>query len=308
MTTQDVSDDDFSALEDTVSVTCGSMVERILLPHPFDENPVPSYRLVHLSAKEYLLLDQKRVAKSASAWEFWKQRSMFSISSRCLHYLLYSFPSQPTSRGIGHQDRAKSLSQSFPLSHYAAAHWIDHLWDLVCLEGLKIEALPDICRDLEAKVSEFLRHQLTVKAWIECCYVFQCATQHKKLRQWVDWAREALYDGTRCAGVLEDLTELADDLEKLDAEWGMRLHAEPYIIWEECTAFTTSRFMPLNPMFTVHTWGLQPLDGRGNEAIKSLVRISQTSADGKYVSALSIWPSRYVARLLCLALPTSRKP
>jgi hypothetical protein len=287
---KNVSDDEFPSLVDSVSVTCGGMVERVLLPQPFSKEPTPSYRLIHLSAKEYLMLDQKRASRNASAWEFWRHKSIFSLSTKCLHYLLYAFSLQAMSPDVNSQE----MVTTFPFLQYSVTHWIDHLRDLFYLEGIKTDALREICGTVEEKVGDFLGHQISLKAWIECCYVLQCGLGYDRLRQWADIARNVLYDSLARVEVLDDLKEFAHDLKRLDAEWGTRLLVQPDIIWEECTAFTPSRFMSHNQMFTVHTWDTQTLKPQENMATKCLARISQTRHDGKYISVLSIWPSRYV--------------
>ena len=74
--------------------------------------------LVHLSVKEYLVLE--RIRSSPTLWcSFNKKLANIFIAQTCLAYLL---------QFVEHDFTNSGTASTFPLSGYAAKYWMHHAW------------------------------------------------------------------------------------------------------------------------------------------------------------------------------------
>jgi hypothetical protein len=88
-----------------------------------------------------------------------------------------------------------------------------------------------------------------------------------------------------------DIEQFEDDMIQLQQNWNTSLLKNPGIIWDEVTAFTSSRF--LIRTLDTKTTTLAPSNLRSAvHSSRPLCLISNTSNDAKYTAVLSIWPSR----------------
>jgi hypothetical protein len=130
---------------------------------------------------------------------------------------------------------------------------------------------------------------------MHACYFFGSIPPFEELQEWHDWALP-IHDRLPQSKVdlgkqLDDVSELAQYLLRLDISWGSKLAHSPACIWDEVTAFTPSRLLSQTSDFRVDYLPVEPPEA-AQEGAKQLCKVSETNSSGTYVTVLSIWPCR----------------
>ncbi|KAF2177985.1 hypothetical protein K469DRAFT_754797 [Zopfia rhizophila CBS 207.26] len=291
-------EDEFSDFKRTVIMSCAGLVEVQKTFSPTFVSEVMSFQFIHLSAREYLSSQQLDENRNTSATGVLLDRittgrsdSLVEITNRCLLVLSYSLPAQPLSGSLDLDTTPSQVHETFPFVGYATCYWIDHLEDTLSPSCLESEKLSELLRTM----LKFLSLKSILMAYIEASYVFRVIPPVSVLEK---WSREILspratikIESSSFTKVIDDAIELSRYLNVLHKEWGSQLLQSPKCIWEEATAFTTSRLVDHTSNTQVRTL---IMDAPRTESISSryLSKISELSEDGKTVAILSIWPSK----------------
>ena len=316
----DNQEDDFPDFNRTVILTCAGLVERQTIYISDYGSDFSSYQFIHLSVREYFLsqasstspntkeLPTGRIALAVSL-----QDSLFEMTRTCLLYLSYRMPAQPLCGSTNSDVSLSQLRRMFPLSAYAACHWIEYLYECSIPYSSSNILQKEKLKDLMLVLSRFFTLKLVLMAWIEAIYISRHNPQNRLLEEWSKWVvgnkiELALDDGlvTRTS---RDAAELSHYLNNLREQWGSQLTRSPKSIWEEITAFSPSHLLPQTGSTKVDTLIKDPLKQstissnyfsniseeppkQSTISSKCLSKISEVSSDGHLVAVLSIWPSK----------------
>lgn len=150
--------------------------------------------------------------------------------------------------------------------------------------------LSDFCSVL----SLFASGKGILMSYIEVCYLLLKETNFYHIEEWLHWAMPLPlnpdFEGD-AKNLFQDGLELIAFLKELDEEWGPKLRENPYLIWDEISAFTKSKFLERTTITKVHCLSASGLISQKTSQ-KYLCNVSEVSDDQKFVGVLSIWPSR----------------
>ncbi|ORY05553.1 hypothetical protein BCR34DRAFT_604476 [Clohesyomyces aquaticus] len=287
---------DFPNFNRAVIEACASLVECSMVEDPRYDEPVPSFRFIHLSAQEYFTGTNENADGRISIAE-----SHLEIARGCLQYLTFCIPAQPLSGETGRDAILKDLEEAFPLYRYALTYWLDHLLELA-LKPLHAGISSAITGSNESAwqilhrvFSDFMSQRRVQMAWIEASYLFQEGVNFEALGKWARWAISTENPMRKIAEPYQqtyhDALEHSEYLEELHSVWGRQLKKSPVCIWEEVTAFTPSRLLPQTDTTRVDTL-MAGSPTSQNVSSRHLCKISEVDASGTLVGVLSIWPSR----------------
>ncbi|KAJ4355640.1 uncharacterized protein N0V89_003660 [Didymosphaeria variabile] len=291
-------DDDYVDFKRSVIMSCAGLVEVQTTSSDTFAADIRSFQFIHLSAKEYIL-DQhvgdaentSHGKRSMSITATGHGASLAQIATRCLAVLCYRLPADPLSGSLDSNITPTEIHKMFPFVGYAACHWIDH-----CLDDLRSNRDADtILAPMFPMLDTFMSLKRHLMAWIEASYAFRRIPSASKLEEVSRTISSLIVEDGPKNDLLEklvrDTTELARYANILENDWGRQLLQSPIDVWEEITAFTTSRLVEGTRHTQVHTLIMDPPKA---ESIGSryLSKISELSEDGKTVAILSIWPSK----------------
>ncbi|KAF2739919.1 hypothetical protein EJ04DRAFT_572652 [Polyplosphaeria fusca] len=278
-----------------VILSCGGLVEAQETYSPSFRTKIQSFQFIHLSVTEYLVA-QESTSNTNPGGNIRSQilpstpDMHIQIANQCLLILSYRLPSQPLSGSLNVDITPSQIHQPFPFVGYCCCHWIDHLGTLD-RDYLTKEMFPQLLQNL----SKFFALQRTLMAYIQTSYVFRVVPRAELLKKWIDvlllMRPLVRVDGQIFDKVVDDGQEFARYLTCLDKDWGTELLSSPKSIWEETTAFTSSRLIAQTSATAVTSL---IMDAPRSESVSSryLSKISELSEDGKMVGVLSIWPSK----------------
>jgi hypothetical protein len=281
-------------------MSCAGLVEIQRVSGPTFVDNIDSFQFIHLSAKEFLfsqmskgIIDTPIEQSCLSGVTDSHSKAIMNMATRCLVVLSYGLPAQPLGGSSDADITKTALHDVFPFVGYATCFWIDHLHDTLSKACIRSEVYSKVLKAL----AKFLSLNRTLLAYIEASYTFKMAPQTERLDEWSKHLRlpnvAPQIEENFLTSVLDDTQELSRYLAVLHKEWGVHLLRSPKAVWEEATAFTTSKLIDQTGKTQVRTLIMDPPKV---EAISSkyLSKISEMSEDGKTVAILSIWPSKYV--------------
>lgn len=143
-------------------------------------------------------------------------------------------------------------------------------------------------------LSSFVSRKGILMSYIEVCYLLLKETNFYHIEEWLHWAMpgplNSDFEGD-AKNSFQDGLELIAFLKELDEAWGPKLRENPYLIWDEISAFTKSRFLERTTITKVHCLSASgPISRKTSQ--KYLCKVSEVSNDQRLVGVLSIWPSR----------------
>ncbi|OCL09419.1 hypothetical protein AOQ84DRAFT_375857 [Glonium stellatum] len=292
--------DDFSDFERTVIMISAGLIEPATTYDSRYHRNVPCFRFIHLSAQEYFSTANSALKSPLAISE---PDSHLEITRSCLQYLTFHVPAQPLSGKLGQDVTPSHLDETFPLSNYAALHWINHLHKTT-VNPINHSVPPvthsGIYNQLIHSLSQFLSQKFVLMAWIEASYVFQERPNGQKLLEWSN--KEVIitpslpYDHKNSHETYSNALDFGNYLGILEADWGPKLSQSPGCIWEEITAYTPSRFLAKNTATQFDSLCADKLTGL-NISTEYFCKVSEVTTDGHFVGVLSIWPSRLYQRL-----------
>ncbi|KAJ8115345.1 hypothetical protein OPT61_g2995 [Boeremia exigua] len=298
-TTMNVNDeDDFVDFRRAVILSCSGLVEAQRLSKPAVASSVDSFQFIHLSAKKFLLSEMSDVAKGSpdeqtplSRIMDSRQKVIMDIATRCLVVLACCLPAQPLSGSPDAEISRATFCDTFPFLEYVVCFWIDHLRDTQLEACIQHQAYSEVLKAL----ARFLSLNRTIMAYIEASYVLGIVPPTERLDEWSQHLKSrsvaSQIESSLLSNVLNNAEELSRYLGALQKEWSAHLLHKPKAIWEDVTAFTTSRLIEQTGKTQVRTLIMDPPEVQSRSS-RYLSKISEMSEDGKTVAILSIWPSK----------------
>ncbi|KAM0084807.1 hypothetical protein ACKRZS_002988 [Fusarium odoratissimum] len=291
---------DYPDLHNTIMMACSGLIERTTLTDSRYTKPTSTYRLIHLSAKDYFTSTD--VTTNSTGYRgkipnrcFGAVQTHFHLTIRCLRYLTYHVPAQQLSGMAGTASDPRTLDESFPLLNYATSHWTEHLGLIKDINApfRCVASLPDQqewwYHECANSLVNFLRQKDVLMVWIESSYASRQAPSFGAVVQWLN-----MFGRDNREELQKDSGDFEAYLKTLDAEWGSKLLAAPSLVWGEALAFTPCRLLPEATEMKVKSLIYGRPKGK-NLFSRHLCKISELTADGRWVVILSIWPSRYNA-------------
>jgi hypothetical protein len=201
-----------------------------------------------------------------------------------------------------------SLTVQYPfMTLYAASEWPHHLGFAITMDTRDIwdlERYGLFLRRLQPVLSTFLATPNAVATFIEAWYMGNARGPGSNAslvwvlgyaKKWVNWLQQT----TALSGILspdicvalDELNAFCDDMTHFADQWEAKVIRNPSIVWDDTLIFDTSRFLPRSELghrvtFVPQKEGL----GQGSSS-RELCHISTTSADGRVLGLLSVWPS-----------------
>jgi hypothetical protein len=298
-----------AAFREAISTVCGCLVEcRIQSNQPNtaertinDVDPAqtseaePRVQFIHLSIKEYF--SQIQFNKGEDSVIPSEPVVHLDLARCCLQSLVV--PSPPSQSSV----------QSLSFSRYSVLYWVDHLEDSAkpyLHSGAHISiATQEALRKLFSTLSAVLRNPKTVSSWISSYYAFAQRFIERDLlpdvllplnglARFIRWVK-SLNLAPGIAEVLKCLSptleEFVTDMQELDRTWGKKLRQSPNTIWDEASAFMSSRFLLSNTSMKVTSLAPKAVED-SQRSSRPLCTISATAADSSLSAVLSIWPSK----------------
>lgn len=295
----DENDGDYPDLHNTIMMACSGLIERATLIDPRYSTPTNTYRLIHLSAKDYFT-STDGVTNSASITRgstttgrfFSAAQAHFHFAIRCLRYLTYQFPAQQLTGMTGTASDPAVLDESFPLLNYATVYWTKHLQLIENINSAFrcVTSVPDQedwYRECANSLTNFIRQKNVLMVWIESSYASKQPPSFKAVVQWMKpFGRDNHQE------LQKDSRDFEAYLKTLDEAWGPKLLASPSLLWEDILAFTPCRLLTKAVGMEVKSL----ISGRpkGRRLFpRHLCKISELTLDGRWVVILSVWPSKY---------------
>jgi hypothetical protein len=286
---------------------CGALVE-------LDSDG--QFRFVHISVKEYFL-------SQAAGFGHPPHRAHSMCAAVYLEYMVTHLPSEPLPAGLHNYF---TLLDTFPLAKVAVWNWMHHCVNALLAmkkdpldrkgeSSANIEIMEELVETLMPRLRQFLDNQSCFLSWIEMSYRLSVPARSRLI--WKASLKDlsnlishscGVYSGS-VSRTLTDLIDLVSRAEEIEAEWNSQLLQDPAIVWREVEAFHRhAENSPAAPVMKVTS-----LCAEKPETLKtengSLKTISRVRNDGKAIIVLSIWPSRYVSKMLrgpSLTIPTFR--
>jgi hypothetical protein len=320
------------AFEAMVIWACAGLVDRFR-EGTVNERPFRGFRLIHLSVKEYLSKDTVGNSWTQRSYAPIRQIipvasiAHLEIARTCLHYLTFYTPAQPFSGDAAKGTSPVVFHQGFPFASYAAPFWVRHLQASLDDPGkLTDEVESNLGATLTAltkSLQSFLEKPLIVLKWIEAHYlavklllaenpsaeVLDLCPKTGALSGWARWLacnyhskRRRISTSNRpesesfgeIGELCNNLSEFEGDMQELQLHWSANLLQTPEIIWDEVTAFTSSKF--LFKAGNTKVTSLAAGNPQSSSSSKNpLCTISDAATDGKLMAVLSIWPSTYLS-------------
>lgn len=279
--------------EHTVIVVCGGLVEKG--PQPGD-----GFRYIHLTALEFVqraahplrhievpLIPSATVSKSL-------------IASRCISFL-EAVPQRPLSGRLGEAASHRTMLEQWPLLRLAT-EWMGLSLDAVHDTNFSITKIPEEFLEMTDRASRFLTNRLSLMVWVEAWYSL-CTTPYE-LQQPVAGRFTSLRDrigniliqkglDMKKEHYLSNLREFINDLIRIHAAWGSVLKRSPHDIWGDVTIFTKSRFFGSTKAGSTQCLAPEMISGTdtdANKATKPTFSVSMSSADGRELAVLAIFP------------------
>ncbi|KAI0543806.1 hypothetical protein F4679DRAFT_592262 [Xylaria curta] len=294
-------DGDYTDLDDTVMLSCSGLIEKTSLIDPRYNSPRETYRLIHLSAKEYLkgksifanISTGVQEANVTSRPD--EVYTHFRFAHRCLRYLTHKVPAQQLTGKLNTQMDPPTLDKTFPLLHYAALHWTEHVRVVQAINSTLrgSGSIPDQHNwytEFLSSLMNFMKQKLVLTSWIEASYAFRKPPNFQSVVYWMSLL-DLVIKKSDYAQLRGDCNDFGIYLQKLEEAWGARLLATPYLLWEEVIAFTPCRLLAKTDVADVSTLVSTKLNRR-HIFPRHLCKISELTLDGRWVVVLSVWPSK----------------
>ncbi|KAI0517883.1 hypothetical protein F5B22DRAFT_645589 [Xylaria bambusicola] len=308
---------EYNEFGNAIVTMCSSLVERVdghIEEFETDSSDFHvSYRLIHLSAKEYLIsFSSDRLQQLMGS----EEQLCLTISRSCLLYLSKHMPrntaNSENSRVPLSAERVERVS---PLYTYVTEFWIPHLpTSLFHLDHRRVSSLGqtgqigDLYSSFLSTASQFLFGRQSLLSFIEAFYMLKQSTGDRRpliddLQQWAQRGLKQLprtcSDEVPANSVFDGFLLLADYIRELEHEWGTALSETPGLVWDEVLSHNPCPLIPTTSSGAVHN--LAPtVDERYRDFLSSkcLVKISEVTSDRRLLVVLSIWPSGVYNSLL----------
>lgn len=284
--------DDFSAV--ALSVCCGLV-----------ESNLGAFRFSHLTAKEYLdsnpwsrlNLDAPLLPPSHIA--------QIDIVQSCLRYLCWAAPDVAPTREL-----PDDPDWTLTFEAYAVRNWTRHLAEISASQlSLLCDSNPT--QDTLSNVQTFMNSGLAVAYWIECLHRSPLVHQTTLFSAARGWSQEverhiqSVESMDPVKPLARGLSELFDQLIKLETDWKTKLDQDPSLIWDDVLVF--QRDGALSQIEQAYQGStklvtLEPIAARDaiRPDIHRISTVSTASIDGSIIGVLSAFCSTDFKDKFCL--------
>ncbi|KAJ4406620.1 hypothetical protein N0V82_010086 [Gnomoniopsis sp. IMI 355080] len=279
--------------EHAVIVSCGGLIEK----RPRDGG---GFRYIHLTALEFVqnrnsrLLRHPREPLIPSG-----EISKAMIVMTCIASL-EAIPQRPLSGRLGEATSTSSVLGQWPILE-VATNWMDLSIDAVTGTSISSNTTPNEVLRMAECAARFLTNRLSLMVWVEAWYCLTYGTQKVDLSEpRFTSLRDRLPDTRnlnrheRVEQYLSTLQDFVNDLIQLEAAWGSVLKGSPHDIWGDVTVFNKSRFFVSTKAASAQCLAPEMIAGKEEfntmKAVKPTFSVSMSSADGRRVAVLAIFP------------------
>lgn len=282
-----------------VIVVCGGLVEKC--PQPGD-----GFRYIHLTALEFVRARERASHDPRHLREPLIPSPAIStalIVTTCIA-CLQSMPQSPLSGRLGEAALPSTILQKWPLLE-VAAHWIGMSLDAVTDASFSSTTTPKEVLDMTDCAITLLANRLSLMVWIEAWYnlrIFSHETpahddtvldSFLSLRDRLVNVRNRNQNHEKIQHYFSELRDFTNDGIRLDAEWGQVMNCSPHEIWGDVTVFTKSRFLVSTKAASARCLAPEMMTSTDMdiiETVKPTFSVSMSSADGRQVAVLAIFP------------------
>jgi hypothetical protein len=255
---------------------CGGLVECSISDCAFF-----TIRFTHLTVKKYLT--QRRWIRFNPSVSLVPdaESAAIKMSSLCLRYLITQAQLLPPKSNF---DIPESFSYKISFEHYSSRCWVEHL------RGVFRPTL-----DLIDVMAQFFDQPLAIAFWLQCLYKGSTALFHN-MDVIQEWAQKHLLSHVlKDRTLAKEISELYEDIQTIDLEWGGKLHMAPALLLTDVLVFPKTRLQSkiadaLGNSIATH---MVPMASSSHlkEKRRCLASISSTSSDGDLLGSLSIYTS-----------------
>ncbi|KAL1850418.1 hypothetical protein Daus18300_012952 [Diaporthe australafricana] len=282
--------------EHAVIVVCGGLVEK---GTQYDG----CFRYIHLTALEFVQRSSSKPHHIENPLVPSAPVSKALIATRCIS-LLDAIPPGPLSGHLGEPPSQASIQAQWPLLSLAT-NWMAISLEAIAATAVPTSTIPDEVLKMANRAYEYLANSSSIMVWVEAWYLLRASPN--ALDYWarsnfaalrdsiVDLCNISRHDG----GVEHYVSELRDfvnDMIALEGTWGSVLCKDPHEIWGDVTVFTKSRFLVSTKAAAAQCLAPEMMAGVGegpNKTVRATFHTSKTSADGRQLAILSIFPTEY---------------
>lgn len=279
--------------EHEVIVVCGGLVEKG--PQPGD-----CFRYIHLTALEFVQRTNPQLRDIGNTLIPSATVSKAIIATRCISFL-QTIPRRPLSGRLGEAASHSTVLGQWPLLRLAI-EWMELSADAITATDYSRTTTPDEVLEMADCAKKFLTERLSLMVWVEAWYSLcispyesqkVIAARFASLRDRVVNILTRNQNPVRIEHYLSDLRDFINDLTQLHAAWGLALKGSPHDIWGDVTVFTKSRFFVSTT--AAHAQCLAPeiksgTDVDAKKVVKPTFSVSMSSADGRQLAVLAIFP------------------
>ena len=285
---------DYDEIESPVLESCACLVETYELFNPQSKRLSKGFRLIHLTAREYI----KETTHEVNILYVSPKLAHCNMATACLEYLLAKLPTHPLSGEFGTDVQSPDLDDRLPFCNYASANWIGHLSHMRVNDVIPTTqkgALVDVeqYQRLVQFVARFLGSPRQLAAWVETVFSFNEDLEHERLHKWscelVKNLQKSQNDSL--ATIAQDCSTFAEELSYLKRDWWERLIESPCCVWLEVTAFGSFPHLGKSRVMRFASFSRRELPNVTTDQGKCLRELSCVSIDGLYLGKLTVFPS-----------------
>ena len=310
----------FSSFDESIILSCASLVEL------YKTRTTWHYHFIHKSATEFFTERFKSSAHGIqqklepSVHDFFFQcpaEVEMELAAACANYLRLQIvprPLSPDTLNTAGKDQPLSFkqleierlnlksrtSQKHPFLEYACAYWTTHLRHVYSNQTCSHSTFWFNLDIVVNSFNNFLNARFSVMTWIEALYLLVAPKLISQQVPDLSYCASASAVANPPAHISErhetfvaNLSDLSDDLRRLDHEWGVSLRIAPDQIWKDITAFLNSRFLQKTSAVHISSMaGDAPVHEAQSQQPLSTISSSNISQD--CLAKLSVWPSRLV--------------
>lgn len=272
--------------EHAVIVVCGGLVEKC-------SKPGDGFRYIHLTALDFVLKGASRLGEPLIPST---TVSRALIATTCFASLR-KIPQCPLSGRLGEAISQSAVLGLWPLLP-VASHWMGLSLDAIDEDSLSTTSTPKEVLDMVDFANQFLTSPLSLMVWIEAWYRFY--NFNTLTNEMLPLLRDRLVNIStrkrhheRIELYLSDLRDLVSDLVHLNAAWGTVLKENPHDIWGDVTVFTKSKFFVSTKAASAQCLAPEMICGTAIDTaklVKPTFSVSMSSADGRHVAVLAVFP------------------
>lgn len=281
--------------EHAVIVVCGGLVEK-------GPQPTNFFRYIHLTALEFVQPRSRCPLHHSLIPSAPESKAL--ITTRLISFL-QAIPQGPLSGVLGEAASPATVLYQLPLLRLAT-DWIDFSLQTIAVSTDSSTNMPEKVIKMADNASKYLKNRLSIMVWVEAWYNLRtspegsqsCTTNRfESLRDDIVSLSTRIQNLESIENLLSNLRDFANDLINLDVAWASLLRGSPHEIWGDVTIFTKSRFLVPTTAGSAQCLAPEMVvepDLDTSKTTKPTFSVSMSSADGRQLAVLAIFPCEYV--------------